>query len=161
MNLVFTNNSRVITTSSVIDFKTILKPRDWIRSDLITEPTWYEILEVLEQQITLRVIFGGASATKAGRYKAIEYIDENSLVTVNCLGKEDDSGIWRKTASDAVRDLIIYDAGFGVVNEVKFATAKTDCPYILSLIIPETLGSSAPTVRDTITKIILQSNRIA
>ena len=152
VNLTFTNGSRSITTASVADFRSILNPRDWIRSANVSKPDWYEILEVKEQEILIRTAFGGATATEAAIVKNVEYIDENSLMTVNCLGMEV-SDLWIKTPSDAVRHLVLNDAGFSSVNETKFAKAKADCDYILSIVIPETLGSESPLIRDVISKI--------
>jgi hypothetical protein len=152
VSVVFTNGSRSITTSSTLDFRSILKPRDWIRSGNIAKPEWYEILEVKQQEILIRTPFTYTGATESALIKTVEYVDENSLMTCNCLGKETD-GVWMKTASDAVRDLILNDALFPSVNEDRFAKAKSDCDFILSMVIPETLGAEAPLIRDVITNI--------
>lgn len=152
VNITFTNGSRSITTASVVDFRSILNPRDWIRSANIAKPDWYEILEVKQQEIIIRTSFIGTTATETALVKNVEYIDENSPMTVNCLGMEV-SDTWMKTPSDAVRHLIINDALFSVVNETKFAKAKADCDYILSMAIPEELGSESPMIRDVISKI--------
>jgi hypothetical protein len=148
----FTNGSRSIITVSVVDLRSILNPRDWIRSANIAKPDWYEILEVKQQEILIRTPFSGATATETGLIKNVTYIEENSLMTVNCLGMEVDD-LWIKTPSDAVRHLVLNDALFATVNEAKFAKAKSDCDYILSMVIPETLGSESPLIRDVITKI--------
>lgn len=152
VSVTFTNGSRSITTAFVADFRSILKPRDWIRSGNVSKPDWYEILEVKEQSILIRIPFIGTSATESALIKNVEYIEENSLMTVDCLGMEV-AGVWMKTPSDAVRHLVLSDAGFASVNETKFAKAKSDCDYILSVIIPEALGSESPLIRDVISKI--------
>lgn len=152
VNVTFTNGSRSVTTTSVVDFRSVLNPRDWIRSSNIAKPDWYEILEVKEREIILRTSFLGSSATEGALFKNVEYIDEKSLMTVNCLGMEY-SGLWMKTPSDAVRHLILNDAGFAAVNETKFAKAKADCDYILSMVIPGSIGSDPPLIRDVISKI--------
>jgi hypothetical protein len=151
-SLVFTNGSRSITTTDTVDLRSILKPRDWIRSSNISEPDWYEILDVLEQEIVIRTNFTGASATKTSYYKNIDYMNEESLITVNCMGMER-NGLWIKTASDAVRDLVLNDAEFATVNEGTFTKANADCGYILSIVIPEDLGGEYPLIRDIITKV--------
>lgn len=151
-SVVFTNASRTITTASTVDFRSFLKPRDWIRSTNITKPTWYEILSVESQTLTIRVPFADGTATETAYYKAIDAIDESSLVTANCTGM-DNSGQWIRTASDAVRNMILNDAQFASVNETAFAKAKADCDYILSLVLPASLGSIAPDIRGTITQI--------
>lgn len=148
----FTNGTRSITTTATTDLRSIINPRDWIRSSASNEPDWYEILQVKEQEIILRTVFAGVTANKTSYYKNVEYINEDSLITASCLGMES-SGAWIKTASDAVRDLIINDAGFSNVNEASFLKAKSDCDYIVSLVIPENVGSKYPIIRDEITKL--------
>jgi hypothetical protein len=152
-NIDFTNGSNTITTVNAVDFRSILKPRDWIRSGELNEPEYYEILDVTEGEIILREPFtGGTNGTTGAIYKNVEYVDENSLITVNCMGGEFE-GNWLKTPSDCVRHMILNDAGFPSVNESKFAKAKSDCDYIVSMILPESTESNSPTIRDTITKI--------
>lgn len=156
VNITFTNGSRDLTTTSVADFRSILKPRDWIRKNSVLsgENDWYEILDVKEQSIILRTPYTGTTSTTSAIIKVVDYISDDSLLTVNCLGMEVD-GLWIKTPSDAVKHLIVNDAEFPLlsVNEDTFEKAKADCDYILSIAIPETLQSEPPTVRDVITKI--------
>jgi hypothetical protein len=152
VTLLFTNGSRSITTSATADFSATVKPRDWIRSSNIGEPDWYEILEVKEREIIIRTPFLGTTATKSGTYKNVEYIDENSPITVSCLGMEY-QGLWMKTASDCVRHLILNDAEFQSINEATFAKAKSGCPYKISMVIPEKIDGTSPLVRDVITKL--------
>jgi hypothetical protein len=150
--LSFTNGSRTVTTAASVDLRTFLNSRDWIRSGDIAEPTWYEILQVTQQTILLRTAFTGATATKAAYYKNVEYISEDSLVTVDCVGMES-GGVWMRTASDAVRHLVLNDAGFSAVNETTFAKAKAMCTYTLSMALPETIGGDLPQIRDVISLI--------
>ena len=154
VDLVFTNGSRILTTADTVDLRTIVESRDWIRSANVARDEWYEILSVDQQTITLRtaVIVSGGPYTEEAYYKNLEVIDESSLITVNCLGMEVDN-VWMKTPSDAVRHLVLNDAGFSVVNEAKFAKAKVDCGYIVSMAIPKSLGQKAPLIRDVITDI--------
>lgn len=147
-----TIGSRSMTTTSVVDFRAILKPRDWIRRNDLASPDWYEILEVKEQEIILRTAFSGFTGSITCLIKNVDYIDERSLMTVDCLGMEH-LGKWVKTASDAVEHLVTVDAGFTSVNNTSFDKAKSDCDYVISIVIPETLGQKPPMVRDVITKI--------
>ena len=157
VNLVFTSGSRTVTvaTGQTVDLRTILKPRDWIRKNKVTENVWYEVLDVRELTITLRTNFAGASETFSAKMKNVEMISDDSIITVDCIGKRTSTGPyrWLKTPSDIVRDLILNDAGFSSVDEASFAQAKADCNYVMSLAIPDSIGDEAPTVRDTITKI--------
>lgn len=148
----WTNGSRVVTTAATVDLRSILKSRDWIRKDKVTEPTWYEILSVSEQSVTLRAPFGGVTETDTSIYKSVDYIDDDALITANCLGL-DYSGVWVRRPAEAVRHLVLNDAGFPSVNELKFTEATNDCDFTLSMVIPETIGSESPKIKDVITKI--------
>ncbi len=154
VSLQFTNGSKSISTSSVADFRSILSARDYIRKNSIVsgESDWYEIMDVREQEIILRYPFTGSTEVVPAVYKNIQYIKDDSLITCNCLGMER-SGVWVKTPSDVVRDIILNDAGFASVNEASFAQAKADCDYIVSLVTPETVGRKPDTIRDVITRI--------
>lgn len=154
VNLTFTNGSSTVSTTSTADFRSILKPRDWIRKNSIVsgENTWHEILDVNEQSILLRSNYSGTTATTSALIKVMDYASDDSILTCNCLGFES-SGLWLKTPSDMVRHLVLNDAGFSAVDEASFTKAKADCDYIVSMVIPETIGSDAPAIRDVITKI--------
>jgi hypothetical protein len=152
INFTFTSASRTVTTASVADLRSTLKTRDWIKSGNVSNTEWYEVLEVKEQSLILRKPFAYSTLTGSAYYKNISYINENTLVTASCLGMEV-SGQWIKTASDAVRHLVLNDAGFATINEASFLKAKTDCKYILSLVIPSKIGGFYTLVRDEITKI--------
>lgn len=154
VNITFTNGSSTLSTVATVDFRSILKPRDWIKKNSIVsgEGDWYEILDVKEQSIILRAVYTGTTLTTTALIKSVNYIVDDSLITCNCLGFEKD-GAWIKTPSDAVRHLVLNDAKFLSVNEASFTQAKFDCDYILSMVIPEDLGSQSPQIRDVITKI--------
>ena len=152
VNLVFTNGSRTITTTATVDLRTIVNPRDWISKDSVTELAFYEILDVREQTITLRTAFAGTTQTTTGLRKNVSVADDDALVTANCLGIEV-SGEWIKTPAQAVRHLVLNDAGFSSVNEASFAKAGAECEFILSLPIPERIGDQRPLIKDVITKI--------
>lgn len=149
----FTNGSRDITTSASVDLRSVLSSRDWIRKNSLTETSWYEILEVKEQSVIIRSPFSGTTQTTTSIIKNVKYIDDDTVFTVDCLGMEDGSGLWLKTPSDAVRHLVLNDAGFPSVNEQSFDKAKSDSRFILSLAIPDTELGSSPKIKDVITKI--------
>ena len=153
VNLTFTSGSRSITTATNLDLRTIIKPRDWIRCGNISTPEWYEVLDVRQQTVTIRNPFTGSTQTTGGRIKVVDLIDDDSLITVDCVGYESVDGAWVKTASDAVKHLIQFDAGFTDIDEESFSQAKLDCNYIMSIVIPESIGAESPQVRDVITKI--------
>lgn len=156
--LQFTIGSPTITTSSTIDLRTIVKPRDWIRKLTQADATiLYEILSVQEQSITLRTNYGFASGLEVGLFKNINPITDDSLILVDCYGKDAadafTSNSWIKTASDCVLDLIENDAGFDNIDAASFDQAEIDCPFTISLVIPENIGDETPSIRDVISKI--------
>jgi hypothetical protein len=157
VNLIFTQNSRDITTNETVDLRTIIQPRDWIRRSNAQVIEWYEVLSVEERKITLRSNYNQATATAKGLIKNVELIDENSLILVDCYGKDlgdqTTRGTWIRTASDAVKDLVVNDAEFDDINEESFSQAKSDCNYTLSMVLPESIGQDAPTIRETISQI--------
>lgn len=154
VNVTFTNSSRSITTASTVDFRAILGSGDWIKKNSIFsgEGDWYEILDVKEQEIILRTPYTGSTLTTTALIKDVNYIVDDSLITCNCLGMEVD-GLWIKTPSNAVRHMLLSDADFDYVDENSFSKANADCDFILSMVIPESLESEPPSIRDVITKI--------
>lgn len=153
VNMTFTNASRTITTASNVDLRTIMKPRDWIAKDSLSDPDFYEILDVAQQTVTIRTAFTGTTQTTSAKFKSVTIIDDDSLITVDCIGKADANGVWVKTAADTVKDLVINDANFETVDTEAFAQADADCPHTISMVIPESIGGESPLIRDVITKI--------
>jgi hypothetical protein len=154
VNLTFTTASRNITTTATVDLRTIMKPRDWIRKNSVVsgEGDWYEILDVKEQTVTIRTNYTGTTATTTAKYKSITHIEDESLITADCLGMES-GGVWIKTASDVVKDIVTNDAGFATINTASFDQAKDDCDFIMSIVLPESVGGEAPFARDVINKV--------
>lgn len=132
--MTFTASSRTISTSADVDLKTFLKPRDWIRSDDINHTDWYEILSVSEKSLEIRTAYDGTNTTTNFYYKNVDYIQDDSQITVSCLGIER-SGTWIKTPAQAVKDMIENDAGLSNINTTLFNEASIDCPYTLSYIV--------------------------
>lgn len=147
----FTSGSEFIDVTG-IDALNELKPRDWIRSKDITHTTWYEILSVSDDQIELRIAYAGANFNGAAQRKNVNYIDDLTLITVDCVGMEK-SGTWIKTASDAVKDLVVNDAGLSNIDSSSFDQSKIEAPYVLSYAIPAEPGGSIPKIRDAISTI--------
>lgn len=150
----FTNGQRIVTTSSNVDLKTIIKPRDWIRSVTQSNDIWFEVIKVEERAIILRNLYSEPTngPSSIARIKEVEIINDDSLITVDCYGIEYQNK-WVRTASNAVRHMVKYDAGFLDLNESTFTQADSDCKYTLSMVIPDSLGSKHPSIRDEITKI--------
>jgi hypothetical protein len=144
----FNNGSRSVTGSG---FKAILKSRDWIKSNDIAHQIWYEILEVVDDNnLLLRIAYAGTNTSGDARRKNVNYVGDESVVTVDCIGKEDATGKWVKTASDVVLDLIQNDAGITAIDTAAFAEAKIDNDYIMSLKLPLNPDGEPKTIRETI-----------
>lgn len=151
VNLTFTNSSRSVTVSG-LDFRTEVQTRDWIRSDDVSHTTWYEVLEVKENEILLRTAYAGGNTTTNAQKKNVSLLDDDAIVTVNCVGQERSSA-WVKTASDAVKDLLENDAGLSNINTSSFTDADADSPYTLSYAIPSRIGGSIKSIKDVISDI--------
>lgn len=149
----FTNGQRIVSTASNVDLKTIIKPRDWIRSVTQSNDIWFEVMKVEERAVILRNLYSEpTNGPSVARIKEVEIINDDSLITVDCYGIEYQNK-WVRTASNAVRHMVKYDAGFLDLNESTFTQADADCKYTLSMVIPDSLGSKHPLIRDEITKI--------
>lgn len=156
-DMVFTNGSREITVTG-IDLRNEFKPRDWIRSDDVTHTTWYEILDVTYDNdttvttVTTRVAYAGSTITTNPEKKNIVPLDDDGIVTVDCIGQER-SGVWLKTASDVVKDLLENDIGFTNINTSSFTQAKDDAPFIVSYAVPKEIGGGTLKVNTVISEI--------
>jgi len=143
--------SRIVTTSSTdVDLTQVFSPRDWIRAKSISTPEWYEILDVEQQQITLRtpslITFSGAI-----QYKNPSYISDDSLVTVDCLGLQS-SGSWVRYPSSVVKWLL-EEAGLDQLNAASFSEAEADATMTMALYYPSSIGQEMPVIRDMITDV--------
>jgi len=151
VNVTFTNGSRTLTTGATVDLRSVLKSRDWIRKNSITETQWYEILSVSEQSVLMRTAYVGTTQTTSCLIKNVENITDDSLITVSCFGVDDNG--WIKTPSQAINHLIVNDAELPDINQPSFDLSKDLCNFITSIVIPEKLGDQAPIVRDVVNKI--------
>jgi hypothetical protein len=153
-NFTFTNGSRNVTHNTAdFDLTTILKPRDWIRAYSITRPTWFEILSVAPTSLVLRSTFTEASFTGNAERKNVTYVDDESLITVDCNGKRGSDNRWIKTASQAVADILEVDLAETNLNTTAFTEAETDAHELISYAIPKQAAGDAPVIRDIITDI--------
>jgi len=152
ISFTFTNASRTVSTSANVDLRTLIRPRDWIRKLTQGSDVWFEVLSVETQSILLRSEFTQTTGTEVARIKNVEIINDDSLITADCYGMDYEDK-WMRTAADAVKHLVINDAGFTSINEDKFDQADSDCKYTMAMVIPESVGQDAPSIRDVITQI--------
>jgi hypothetical protein len=134
VNLTFTNGSRSVTTAADIDLKTILQSRDWIISNDINHAVWYEVLAVNEKDLTLRVAYTGSNFTGASRRKNVDYINDDSLITVSTIGLER-GGEYIDTCAKIVKDLLTNDADLNDLDNDLFNEASIDCSYMPALVL--------------------------
>lgn len=153
VSLAWTNNSRDVTTTATVDLRTVVSVNDWIKKDSIDAEDWFEVLHVEAQRIVLRTNFSHDSGTTQGKVKKVDLINDDSIITADCIGANGFDGKWIYTASDAVKHLLLNDAGFNTVNEDSFLVARNDCPWLISMPIPQNLGDGFPTIRDTVSLI--------
>jgi hypothetical protein len=140
IELTFTNGSRNVTTTDPVNLADILSPRDWIRPADIIYTTYYEILSVSEQSLELRVAFADATFTGDTQGKLPDYISDDTIISVNVLGKTEDgepNGEWITTAAQAVKD-ICQTVGLTNFNNPAFDEAENTSSQLLSLMLPLT-----------------------
>lgn len=150
-SVTFTNASRDVTASGV-NLNDLIESRAWVKSDDITHTDWYEVLSVKDDGsgATLRTVYAGSNNTGDFYVKIPDLVNDETLVTVNCTGKEDANGDWKQSASDAVRDMIENDIGLTNINTASFVQSDLDAPYRLSLALPLELTSDPPTIKNAI-----------
>jgi hypothetical protein len=153
-NFTFTNGSATVTHNTTdYDLTAVLKPRDWIRAYSITRPTWFEILSVEANELTLREPYSEATFTGSGERKNVQYVSDDSLITVDCNGKRGGDNRWIKTASQAVADILISDLGETNLNLDAFEDAEFNASDLISYSVPKSPAGDAPVIRDVITDI--------
>lgn len=146
VSLNFVNGSREITYGGTIDLTTIFTTRDWIRPTELTFTTWYEILQVSENTITLRTPFTDPNHSGFAEYKHPNYIGDESIISADVLGRTVDGepeGAWITTAAQTNRD-VLTQLNMDFVNEATFTAAAEHTPALVSLALPVTIGGSVP-----------------
>ena len=152
VNLTFTNGSRTITSSSTEDLTGIVKPRDWVRPSDLSFSTFYEVLDVTETTIILRVPFADANETGTGEIKRPNYVGDETIVSANVLGRTEDgtaSGTWISTAAQAITD-VLSEINVTDINTASFAAGALTSPQVVSLPIPFIPSSSGTPVKDVV-----------
>ena len=137
------NGSRNVSGTGT-KFVKQFKPRDFLKTTDITHTIWYEVLEVVDDTtMTTRVAYAGANFSGGAKLKSVTYIDDDSHVIFDVYGKENSSGKWIKTASDAIEDILEL-ASITDIDTSSFAQSKIDAPFTLSMAIPYSVGGDMP-----------------
>lgn len=156
----FVNGSRVVTfTTGEVSLDEVFKPGDFIKPDGLTYTTFYKILNVNGNTIDLTETFVDPSVTDICEVKSPNYIDDDTVISVNILGKTVDgtvNGAWIQTVAQVQRDLI-QDININAVNETSFQAGSLDATQLVSMAIPFSFSSkSLPNVK-TITDALNKS----
>lgn len=153
-NLTFTAAAQAVTSSNAeLDLRTLLSPRDWVRSTSLTHTTWYEIAQVNQSDLILTTPFLGTTGATTAFYKNPEIINDDAIVTVSCYGLANSDGDWVKTAADATKYILENDAELTLINQAAFDKANAVCDYILSVIEPKSLGGGVVEIRTVLSDI--------
>lgn len=151
-NLNFTFGSNVITyTGGLVDLKTIFKSRDLIKVNNVSYFTYYEIFSVTESEIKLRTIFNESTITSNALYKSMEYIDDETLICVDCIGKADENNEWIKYPSQIVKDIL--NDSLIEFNQDSFDKSYYDAEYLMSVKVPKSIGDDSEEIRNIITRV--------
>lgn len=138
IELTFTNGSRTLTTTSDLDLTQFLKSRDWIRPADLAYTTYYEILDVTAQTVTLRTVFNEVTISDTATYKSPDYLSDDAIVSANVLGRTVDntpSGTWLQTGSDCVKDILSH-LNITNIDTTSFTNASVDAKHLISLTLP-------------------------
>ena len=153
-NLTFTNASNAVSSSNTeLDLRTVINPRDWVRSSSLSDVTWYEVAAVNQNDLILVTNFTGTTGAIEAYYKNIAMIEDDSIVTVTCYGLQDSLGNWVKTAADATKFILNFDAELTLINQSAFDKANAICDYIISIIEPKSLGGGVTEIRTVLSDI--------
>lgn len=155
VDLTFTNVSRTVTTSSILDLRDIIKVRDFIRPTDITYTTYYEVLNVTESSLTLRTTFSDPTHTGSSEGKSPDYLTDTTIVSGDVLGRTVDgtpTGTWLKTGASIINDLL-SEIGITDINASSFTTAETDASQLMSISIPTNPTSTLTSTKSVVDKI--------
>ncbi len=157
LGLIFTNGNRTISAVSTdVALSEILQPGDWVKPNNITYSTFYRIVNVGTASLDIDVPFGDPSINDTAEYISPEYITDESIISVNILGKTKDntaSGEWIQTAGDSILDLIT-EVGFDNINTTSFSEGVLDASQLVSMAIPEQFDSkSLPNLKTIVDKL--------
>ena len=148
----FTNGSRTITYAGDKDIRDIISPRDFIRPNNIAYTNFYEVLDVQESEITIRVPFIDPTITDAVDGVLPDYLADNTIVSSDILGKTVDGlpdGDWLQTGSDVVLD-IINELGIAEIDTQSFVDADNDNKALISMALPLSPTGSLPTAKSIV-----------
>jgi len=157
-SLNFTNGSRQITYTGGgdVSVEDTFQAGDWIKPENVTYTTYFKISYIDGNNIWLTQNFTDTTISDLAKYKQPEYVDDDSTISVDILGKTENgqpTGVWISTVAQAERDLLSQIA-ITEVNEQSFIDGTIDGNQLVSIAIPEGFNDkSLPTVKDVVDKL--------
>ena len=131
------------STSKII-LSDIIKPRDFVKDSAAGDDEYIEVVEVGQTYIVLANRHNWPSSVGTLTYKNVNYISDDSIITVDCYGK---SGI--TSPVDAV-EYLVQTCGLSY-DTTSFNNAKDKVRTELSLTLPlDVDGNAAPILKDII-----------
>ena len=161
-NLHFINGSRDVNAASVDDLSDYIKPRDWVKPQNLSYSTFYEVLSVGTGSLQLRTVFGEADHNGPAEGKSPDYIDDDTIVSTNILGKTETGlkdGQWIYSAAQTIKDMLIL-AGLTEINTASFNDGIERNRQIIGVTIPPSPGSSQTTFKTLIDNICRSTNSV-
>lgn len=153
----FTNGSSTVTTTDDIDLREVLSTRDWIRPTNLSYTTFYEILSVSEQSLTLRTAFSDPTHTGTVLGKRPDYVGDDTIVSVNVLGKTS-TGLadnnWIRTGADVVRDVLReLEVPSDFINSASFVEGSNLSTHTISIALPLSPTGGQVRAKDVVDKV--------
>lgn len=157
LGLIFTNGNRSIAAVSTdVALSEIFQPGDFVKPNDITYSTFYRIVNVGTASLDIETAFADPSINDTAEYIVPDYITDDSIISVNILGKTKDNtanGEWIQTAADSIKDLIT-EIGFENINDQSFVDGALDANQLVSMAIPEQFTSkSLPNLKSIVDKL--------
>lgn len=151
----FTNGSTTVSYNLLGDvtISNVFKPGDYVKPDDVLYTNWYRISWIDQFEMYLDTPFLETMIITKVDHKSPEYIDDDTIISVDILGKTEDGtagGLWINTVAQAERDLIgqttIVD-----INETSFTQGQIDGNQLVSIAIPQSFDSkSLPKIKDIV-----------
>ena len=158
----FTNGTRNVSVStSEVSPTDVIRPGDFIKPNNVSYTTFYKVVNVKETEINLSATFTDATTTDTIELTSPDYLEDDSTVSVNILGRTEDgtaTGTWISNAAQVERDLL-EDIGITTYNTTSFTEGEVQSPQLISMAIPEDFTSKTPpTVKSIADKINKSTN---
>lgn len=130
-----------------------LKIADYVKVRDIVNPQGgndYSISEIFDTSFRIRTNFSETTRSYKTYIYNIGYVNNDSNLFVDVLGKANASGDQLINASDVIKDLLI-EAGLGDrLNLDSFERSKVNLPYDISLKLPLDISEEAPIMKDAV-----------